>query len=223
MSARLKFLMLIGLVICLLACNAVPLGFLAPTPTPKPKPTRTSAPTKAPKPTATLAPTATFTLEPVKPTNSPAVSPTANNQPPPTSAVTLAPDKAIRVYYINKDEQGAFGCNEQLWYINTRMPKTGNVALDVKSALSVILSYHGQTIGKLYNGGYASTLGVSEVQYDGSKVTVYLTGTYTRTKDRCDGPRLRDQLRQTIKQFDGVSDIAITINGTPIADVIARK
>jgi hypothetical protein len=61
------------------------------------------------------------------------------------------------------------------------------------------------------------------VQFNNGKVTAYLTGDYNKTKDRCDGPRLRDQLRQTIKQFEGVTDIQILINGTPIADVIARK
>ena len=127
------------------------------------------------------------------------------------------------MYYINQKEKGPFGCNEQLWYVNTRLPKTGNIPMDVKSALSVILGFHSQNFGELYNGGYANNLGVSEVRYDDGKVTVFLTGEYNKTKDRCDGPRLRDQLRQTIKQFEGVSDIQILINGTPIADVIARK
>jgi hypothetical protein len=163
-----------------------------------------------PTPTFTVAPTATASLIPI------AAQPTV----PPTAADPADP---ILVYYINKNEQGPFGCGEALWYIKTKMPKTGNIPMDVRSALSTILSFHSETIGVLYHAGYASNLAVSNVDLQGSSITVALTGTYEKTKDRCDGRRFIDQLRQTIKQFPGISGIQITINGTPIADVVSRK
>jgi Sporulation and spore germination len=127
------------------------------------------------------------------------------------------------VYYINKEEPGRFGCGEALWYIKTKQPKTSAVSSDIQYALNTILSYHSETIGTLYNPGYASNLAVSNVEVSGNGVVVSLTGTYNRTKDPCDGRRLIDQLRQTIKQFEGISNIQITINGTPIADAVSRK
>ncbi len=127
------------------------------------------------------------------------------------------------MYYINKDEKGPFGCGEALWYIKTRQPKTSSIQNDIRYALTTILSYHSEMIGTLYNPGYASNLAVSDVMVSGESVVVSLTGTYERTKDHCDGRRLIDQLRQTIKQFKSISNIQITINGTPIADVVSRK
>ena len=89
--------------------------------------------------------------------------------------------------------------------------------------MRTILSYHSETIGVLYNPGYASNLAVKDVLLDGGNIQVFLTGEYVRTKDYCDASRLKDQLRFTIKQFPGIQNIQIYINGTPIADVVSRK
>jgi hypothetical protein len=209
-------LLLILLIISLSGCNFP--GQALPTATPAP--TVTPAPTQTPLPTETPPPSPTFTQAPSA--TPPPASPTAPAKPP-TSEATLTTEQAILVYYINKDENGPFGCGEALWYIKTRQPKTTVVANDIRVALNTILSYHSETIGSLYNPGYASSLGVNNVEVNSNGVVVSLSGTYNRTKDPCDGRRLIDQLRQTIKQFEGVGNIQITINGTPIGDVISRK
>jgi hypothetical protein len=190
-------------------------------PSPTPAPTSTPLPTQTPLPTDTPLPSPTFTLVPsvIPPTAAP---PTAIPQPP-TAAATLSAEQAILVYYINKNETGQFGCGEALWYVKTNQPKSSLVANDIRYALTTILNYHNETIGSLYNPGYASSLAVSNVELTSTGVVVSLSGTYNRTKDPCDGRRLIDQLRQTIKQFPGIASIQITINGTPIADVISRK
>jgi hypothetical protein len=211
------YLLIISLIISLSGCNFS--GQALPTATPVP--THTPLPTLTPLPTDTPAPSPTFTPEPTA-TQPPTAMPTVLPQPP-TVEATLTTEQAILVYYINQDENGPFGCGEALWYIKTKQPKTSSIANDIRYALNTILSYHSETIGSLYNPGYASTLAVSNVELTGNGVVVSLTGTYNRTKDPCDGRRLIDQLRQTIKQFEGVSNIQITINGTPIADVISRK
>jgi hypothetical protein len=111
-----------------------------------------------------------------------------------------------------------------LYYLNTGVPKTTDIPTDVKYALGRILSYHGETIGNLYNPGYASALSVHDVRLNADNtIVVLLTGTYVKTKDRCDGPRFRDQLRFTIKQVSDLNSIQILINGAPIGDVISRK
>jgi hypothetical protein len=195
-------------------------------PSPTPAPTNTALPTQTPLPTDTPTLSPTFTLAPtaIPPTAIPpkAVPPTALPQPP-TAAATLSAEQAILVYYINQNETGQFGCGEALWYIKTNQPKSSLVANDIRYALTTILNYHSDTIGSLYNPGYASNLAVSNVELSSTGVVVSLSGTYNRTKDPCDGRRLIDQLRQTIKQFPGIASIQITINGTPIADVISRK
>jgi hypothetical protein len=210
------FLLISLLITSLSGCNFP--GQALPTPTPAP--TDTPLPTQTPRPTDTPIPSPTFTAEPTA-TQPPAI-PTAPPAPP-TSEATLTTEQAILVYYINKDEKGPFGCGEALWYIKTRQPKTSSVENDIRYALTTILSYHSEMIGTLYNPGYASNLAVNNVMVSGDSVVVSLTGTYERTKDHCDGRRLIDQLRQTIKQFKSINNIQITINGTPIADVISRK
>jgi len=204
------------LVINLSGCSLT--GQVLPTITPAP--TQTSLPTDTPPPTTTPLPSPTFTLEPT--VTQPPATPTVLPQPP-TAEATLSADQAILVYYINKNETGPYGCGEALWYIKTKQPKTSNVTNDIRYALNTILTYHSETIGALYNPGYASNLAVGNINFLENGVIVSLTGTYNRTKDNCDGRRLIDQLRLTIKQFEGISNIQITINGTPIADVISRK
>jgi len=200
----------------LTACSALGGALSTPTPTATntPKPTRTARPTKTPRPTPTFTemPTAAPTLAPPSEPAGPKASTTPLTDP-------------VKVYYIKKDEKGPWGCNEQLYWLNTKIARTGNIVYDVTAALKMILNYHNQSIGGgLYNPGYQSALSVQSVsqQGDGSAV-VYLTGTYNKSKDPCDGPRFRDQLKQTVKQFPGVTNVIMYINGTPIGDVLARK
>ena len=127
------------------------------------------------------------------------------------------------VYYINKNEKGTYGCGEALWYLKTNFPKTGNVPIDVTNALRTILTYHSETIGTLHHPGWASNLAVNNVELEGGNIKVFLTGEYVKTKDPCDASRFKDQLRFTIKQFPGITNIQIYVNGTPIADVMSRK
>ena len=210
-------LLIVLLIFSLSGCNFP--GQALPTATSTP--TNTPLPTQTPLPTDTPAPSPTFTQEPTV-TPTPPALPTTPPMPP-TAEATLTTEQAILVYYINKEESGPFGCGEELWYIKTKQPKTSSIANDIRYALNTILSYHSETIGSLYNPGYASILAVSNVELGSNGVVVSLSGTYNRTKDPCDGRRLIDQLRQTIKQFEGISNIQITINGTPIADAVSRK
>jgi hypothetical protein len=201
----------------LFACDLV--SFMQPAPTP----TATNPPpaTQTPLPTDTPPPPPTATTEPTeKPTQAPA---TEAPPPPAKPAATLTKEEAVLVFYINKDEKGTFGCGEALWYVKTKMRKTGDVAIDVKAALSTILSFHSQNFGTLYNPGYASSISVNSVEFDNGTVTVYLTGDYVPTKDKCDPSRFNDQLRFTIKQFEGVKDIYIKLNGAPLVDAMKRK
>ena len=193
------------------------------------QPTATPPPTATPLPTNTPAPTATATLEPtVTFTPPPSATPTLPQPtvPPatPTNAATLTVDQAILVYYINKDEAGPWGCGEALWYLKTNQPKTAAVKNGIRYTLTTIINYRSDTIGTLYNPGYAASMAVASVEFNSSgTIVVNLTGTWTNTKDKCDGRRFIDQLRQTIRQFAGVSGIVIYLNGTPISDALSRK
>ena len=212
------FVLLIVIGASVSACEAVallqPTATLEPTNTPIP-------PSNTPLPTNTAVPTATFTQVP---TESPTEAPPTMVPTPLKPTATPNKDEAILVFYINKDEKGPYGCNEALWWLNTGMPKSGNLVNDITYALNTILGYHNPTIGILHNPGFASNLSVGGVmlQSDGT-VIINLSGVYNSTDDSCDGPRFRDQLKQTVRQFTGVTNVLIYVNGFTIGDTILRK
>jgi hypothetical protein len=217
-TSRLIYGIAVGLItLSLVACDL--LAFMQPAPTPSLTATQTRPPAPTPLPSETSIPIATVTPLPTEP---PALAPTKPPPPPSGPTATLSKEEAVLVYYINKDEKGPFGCGESLWYVKTHIRKTGDIPTDVKAALSTILSFHNEKFGTLYNPAYASSISVSSVEFDNGKVTVYLTGTYVHTKDKCDTARFNDQLRYTIKQFPGVKDIYIRLNGAPLADALKK-
>ena len=184
-----------------------------PTETPLP-PTDTPAPTATPLPTDTpLPPTLTFTP-----------GPTDTPLPTPTPEATPDEKHAILVYYISKDTPGRFGCGEALFWLNTGVPLSGNFELDVKTALMRMFSYRGETLGSLYNGLYPATFAVKEASLDADGTAyIWITGDYTKTNDSCDPRRAIDQIKQTVKQFEGVKGVVVYLNGTPISDALSRK
>jgi spore germination protein GerM len=203
----------------LFACDLI--SFMQPAPTPTFTATNPPPATQTPLPTDTPVPPPTATALSSEPPTKVATEPPP--AAPAKATATLSKEEAVLVYYINKDEKGPFGCGESLWYVKTHIRKTGDVTIDVKAALTTLLSFHRENFGTLYNPGYASSISVSSVEFESGRVTVYLTGEYVRTKDKCDPSRFNDQLRYTIKQFDGVKEIYIKLNGAALADALNRK
>ena len=193
-----------------------------PTATPAPPTATPIPPTATPVPTDTPLPSPTFTeAPPPTPTNTlPPPIPPTSVQPTPTAHWK----EAILVYYINKDEAGPYGCGEALWFLNTGVRRSESYAKDITFALQRLLTYYSPYIGILYHAGYDSRLAVGNVEVDGEmNAQVYLTGEYVKTDDPCDGPRFRDQIKATVKQFPGIRGVRIFINGVTIGDVMSRK
>jgi spore germination protein GerM len=63
---------------------------------------------------------------------------------------------------------------------------------------------------------------VETVSIVGSKASVYLIGTLLMGGE-CDVPRVQAQLEQTVLQFPTVTEVAIYINGKPLAEVLSLK
>jgi hypothetical protein len=217
-----KFRIFYSLIIILCLLSMAGCENLLATPTPTLAPSKTPAPTKTPVPSDTPLPSLTFTAT-IIPTETFTIMPPLPTEPPKPTATPDTKD-AILLYFINKDQQGPWGCNEALWYVNTGISRTKNVEGDIRTALYRLLTYHTPTIGILYNAGYASTLAVNQIKVEDEGTTyAWLTGSYVKTKDPCDGPRFRDMIKQTIKQFKLVKAVIVYINGTPIGDVMSRK
>jgi hypothetical protein len=94
----------------------------------------------------------------------------------------------------------------------------------LRAALVALLSVKDQTYGQsgLYNALYQSNLQVDSLSIDGSKASVYLSGSLVMGGE-CDNPRVQAQLEQTVRQFPTVTKAAIFVNGRPLADVLSLK
>ncbi len=150
--------------------------------------------------------------------------PSATTQP--TS--TPLPAAKTNIFLIALEDGGAtgmlVGCGDSLipvpygeWYPTVTFRQ-------IAYALTDFLALHDQFYGEsgLYNALYQSDLTVQNVNIDASGfATVDLSGQLV-LGGVCDGPRVKAQLEQTILQF-GVTGVTVTINGTPLDNLISGQ
>ena len=194
---------------------------LAPTETLTPLPSPTMTETALPA-TATQIPTMQSTDTPL-PTEALATitstpEPTATNQP-------LAFNDAIWVYYIELDTGGPDGCGDTAVPVSIGLPRTGNVAQDVETALRNLLSYKRPDFGPLYNPIYLSNITLNSVTFNESTafLNVNMTGTYVRSKDSCDNTRVKNQMLRTVMQFPQIKGKNLEFNGGSFGDYVANS
>ena len=127
----------------------------------------------------------------------------------------------VTAYYVLLDDGGAsgvrFGCNDSLAGI--RRSVAGS-AEPLTAAMRALLD--GSAVDGLYNALSASTLTFLSGSFDGTTVTVYLSGTI-RPGGVCDIPRVEAQLTQTAVASVGAIRAEVYVNGTPLADALRLK
>jgi hypothetical protein len=149
---------------------------------------------------------------------------------PPASTGTAAPAElpvphSVQIFLIAVDDNGKsglpIGCGDSAVPVQVETPPTQQV---LQAALEALLSIKDQFYGQsgLYNALYQSDLQVASVTIVAGKASVYLTGTLLMGGE-CDSPRVQAQLEQTVLQFPTVTEVAIFINGKPLADVLSLK
>jgi hypothetical protein len=149
---------------------------------------------------------------------------------PPASTGTAAPTELpvphlVQIFLIAVDDNGKsglpIGCGDSAVPVQVETPPTQQV---LQAALVALLSIKDQYYGQsgLYNALYQSDLQVASVTIVAGKASVYLTGTLLMGGE-CDSPRVQAQLEQTVLQFPTVTEVAIFINGKPLADVLSLK
>jgi len=176
-----------------------------------------------------------ITTSPIVPTQTDTLLPPAatNPQPSPTTPVpieTMIPtdfptQSMVQIFLIAVDDNGQtgtpVGCGDSVVPVQVEIPPTQGV---LKAALVALLSVKDQYYGQsgLYNALYQSDLQVESLSINGSKASVYLTGTLLMGGE-CDSPRVQAQLEQTVLQFQNVTEVAIFINGKPLVDILSLK
>ncbi len=128
----------------------------------------------------------------------------------------------VTAYFVLVDDGGRhgvrFGCNDSL--VGTAL--AGGAGDDrLKAAINALLGAEQQP-ENLYNALGSSRLRFLSGSFDGTTVTVYLSGTLN-PGGTCDTPRVEAQLSQTALDAVGAVRAAIYINGESLADYLKLK
>ncbi|MDP9998721.1 GerMN domain-containing protein [Pseudarthrobacter sulfonivorans] len=173
--------------------------------------------------------------------SAPSATPSAVPQPSPTpetSAPPQAPSSAgssavppgqesgtrqVTAYYVLLDDGGAagvrFGCNDSL--ASVRRTAEGP-AEPLPAAMNALLDGSTKPAPGLYNALATSTLTFLSGTFDGTTVTVYLSGAL-RPGGVCDVPRIEAQLTQTAVASVGAVRADIYVNGVGLTEALSLK
>lgn len=159
------------------------------------------------------------------PAATPTSAPTATDEPEPTEEPTPETVSSVNIYLIALEDAGKsgkeVGCGDSVVAVVREIEPT---AAPLEAAFNALLSIKDQYYGEsgLYNALYQSDLVVESAAIEGGVATVELSGTLM-LGGVCDNPRVEAQLIETAMQFSGVTEAAITINGTPLEEALSLK
>jgi len=110
------------------------------------------------------------------------------------------------------------GCRDSI--VPATVPIAPTIA-PLGAALNTLLASSTRTFPgtTYYNALNASDLRVDSVAVIGGEAQIELSGTLV-VGGSCDVPRIRAQLEQTALQYNTVSEVTITVNGTPLDEVL---
>jgi LysM repeat protein len=115
----------------------------------------------------------------------------------------------------------AFGCDDSLIPVAINIEPT---VAPLRGSLERLLGLNNPEFFDtgLYNALAASNLQVQSVNIANRTAIIALTGTLM-PGGVCDYPRIEYQLRYTAIRFDTVDNVQITVNGTPLGDLLTEQ
>lgn len=111
-----------------------------------------------------------------------------------------------------RDSGPIIGCDD-------RMHALPSDTHSLESALNALLSLHESHPSGFYNALYQSRLSVDHISLKAGVATVALSGTL-RLGGICDIPRVKAQLEATVRQFETVKNVVLTLNGKPLKQAL---
>lgn len=216
------------------ACFGPPSSPSSPSPSAASSSASASASTTAggasvsPSPSASASTTAS--ASPAPSSSAPAPATTAPPAPPPSSAPAAEgqlPEQTapLTIYYIAIGDGGvsgpSLGCGDSAVATYTE-PVTFRD--QVGPSLTRLFSNHARDVGQsgLVNVLYQSNLRYLGGSFDGTTITVYLSGSFM-LGGVCDIPRAEAQINLTAAAAAGARRAAVFVNGRPLADVLSLK
>ena len=145
-------------------------------------------------------------------------------EPTPTPLPSPTPEqKGMKIFLVNPDTGGPFGCGDGLVYFYTGKKRTGSAERDIKSALNALFKLKTKYVGEYYNPVYNAHLHVIEVDVieESGKVIVYLAGSIPKPPNVCEAERIHDQVWETARQISGYQNIGIWVGNKLLGDLIA--
>jgi len=130
---------------------------------------------------------------------------------------------SVTAYYVLLDDGGSsgirFGCNDSLVGVKRSNERP---AEPLPAAVGALLDGAEPPIADVYNSLSGSALDFLSGSFDGTTVTVYLTGTL-RPGGVCDIPRIEAQLTQTAVSAVGAIRAEIYVNGVGLTEALSLK
>ena len=129
--------------------------------------------------------------------------------------------ETVNIHLVALEDNGEsgmlIGCGDSLIPVEREIQATDDVELKITRTLNILLGLDDEFYGEsgLYNALYQSDLSVDDVTVEDGTATVNLSGELL-IGGVCDEPRVEEQLRQTILQFEGIDEAVILLNGGPL-------
>lgn len=136
---------------------------------------------------------------------------------------TASADDPGHLYFIAMGDNGMsgplVGCGDSVVAVNATLPSASTLAGRVTAALQTLFALHDPYYGMsgLYNALYENTLTIDHVEIQGTVAAVYLSGS-AHPRGTCDDPRIEAQVVYTARQFPGLTNAVIVLNGGPMSD-----
>lgn len=133
-------------------------------------------------------------------------------------------DDLGKLYFIAIDDNGVsgpfVGCGDSVVAVNAMLPSAPTLEGRITAALQTLFAYPDAFYGMsgLYNALQGNSLSVTDVDIQGTTAAVYLTGS-PFSGGTCDDPRIEAQIIYTAKQFPGVTNVVVVLDGGPLFDL----
>ncbi|KHL04201.1 hypothetical protein LK10_06515 [Sinomonas humi] len=131
----------------------------------------------------------------------------------------------LAVFYVAVGDNGVsgplIGCGDSIVATSTQPVRFTD---QVGPAIRTLLANRTRSVGMsgLVNVLYRSTLTYLGGSFDGTTITIYLSGQFNLSGE-CDIPRAEAQLEYTAMAAAGASRAAVFVDGTPIDAVLSLK
>jgi len=154
----------------------------------------------------------------------PILLPVFSPEPTPIPIPSPTPkQKGLKVFLVNLDTGGPFGCGDGLVYFFTGKQRTGSVEGNIRSALNALFKLKTEYVGESYNpvhNAHLHVTGVDVIEETGH-VFIYLAGSIPKPPDVCEAKRIHDQIWETVREISGHRKVTIRVGTKLLGDLIA--